>query len=440
VPCAGVVALPAPGRSAVDCRTVKLALFQRAGALLPLVFLLLGGSACAGLHLTSIKMTQQKPSNVAVYFKVQDGSGNPVGGLTAAQFRIYEDDQLVSAYESKQTILNPEVAAVHYTLLLVDMSASVSESGNGEAVALAVGTFTERVQKQQKVAIYAFDGSADLHPIVPFTDQAGSAKAGVQQLATFKPRDPSTNLNGAVVKALDELDNALGKTNQPLKFGTLVVFTDGTDRADRVPEAIMRQHIREKPFDVYAIGLGAEIKEPLLEEIGKSGTAMAADRTAIVKAFDDVGTRVEARTRSYYLLSYCSPARAGKHEVRIEAVFQEPGKTETSGSLKSDFDATGFLPGCDPNMPPAFDVTRGDALAPVPPPIEERKKEEKEEKKEERKKDEKKDERRDERKRDARPLPPRPAPPPPAPPPPAPPPPPPPPAATTPPPPPDFNP
>ena len=86
----------------------------------------------------------------------------------------------------------------------------------------------------------------------------------------------------------------------------------------------MQQHIREKPFDVFAIGLGAEIKEPQLEEIGKSGTAMAADKNAIVKAFDDVGARVEARTRSYYLLSYCSPSRAGKHEVRIEAVFKAP--------------------------------------------------------------------------------------------------------------------
>src|SRR5271165_2690148 len=173
--------------------------------------LLVSATSCSGLHLTPIKATQQRPSNVAVYFKVQTGSGDPVGGLAADSFRIYEDGQLVSQYESKQTILNPEVAAVHYTLLLVDMSGSVSESGNGEFVAQAVSTFTDRVEKQQKVAIYAFDGSPDLTPIVPFTDQPGSAKAGAQQLASFKPKDPSTNLNGAVVKALDELDAALGK-------------------------------------------------------------------------------------------------------------------------------------------------------------------------------------------------------------------------------------
>jgi hypothetical protein len=364
-------------------------------ALVPLrglfgALLVLASTGCAGLQLTSIKMTQQKPSNVAVYFKVETQQGDPIGGLSADQFRIYEDGQLVSQYESKQTVLNPEVAAVHYTLLLVDMSASVSESGNSESVVQAVGTFTERVEKQQKVAIYAFDGSADLHPIVPFTDQAGSAKAGVQQLATFKPKDPSTNLNGAVVKALDELDNALGKTTQPLKFGTLVVFTDGTDRANRVPAGTMQQHIREKPFDVYAIGLGAEMKEPQLEDIGKSGTAMAADKTAIVKAFDDVGARVEARTRSYYLLSYCSPSRAGKHEVRVEAVYVDASKNESKGSLRSEFDATGFLPGCDPSTPPSFDVTKGDALAVAPAADDKKKDEKKEEKKDEKKDEEKK--------------------------------------------------
>jgi hypothetical protein len=320
-----------------------------------------------GLHLTTIKASEQRPSNLAVYFKVETKTGEPIGGLTADQFRIYEDAQLVSQYESKQTILNPEVAAVNYTLLLVDMSGSITESGTGDTLVQAVGAFSGHIEKQQKVGIYAFDGGPDLYPIVAFTDQTGNANAGVQQLSTFKPKDPSTNLNGAIVKALDELDNALGKATQPLKFGTLVVFTDGTDRANRVPESTMRQHVKEKPFDVYAIGLGGELKQRQLDAIGKSGTAMATDRNAIVKAFDDVGARVEARAKSFYLLSYCSPSRAGKHVVRVEAVYKNPqGGSDRTGSLESDFDATGFAPGCDPSTPPNFDVSRGEALVAAP--------------------------------------------------------------------------
>jgi hypothetical protein len=323
---------------------------------------------CGGLQLQTIKATQQRPSNVAIYFKVQSRSSQPIGGLTADRFRIYEDSQLVSQYESKQTILNPEVAAAHYTLLLVDMSGSVTDSGSVSTLIEAASTFTDRVEKQEKVGVYAFAGDPELYPIVPFTDQPASAKAGLGQLATFKPKDPSTNLNGAVVKALDQLDVSLGRAQQPLKFGTLVVFTDGTDRASRVPAGEMEQHVREKPFDVFAIGLGGEIKPSELEAIGKSGTAMAADGRSIVKAFDDIGSRVEARTRSYYLLSYCSPARAGVHRVRIEAVVKDAqGNGEQTGSVENDFDATGFGPGCDPNSPPSFDVTRGDALAPPRP-------------------------------------------------------------------------
>jgi len=329
------------------------------------IALLIAGNGCNGLHLTSIKAAQQRPSNVAVYFRLSDHSGNPIPDLKASSFRIYEDDQLVSEFESKQTIANPEVAAIHYTLLLVDMSGSVSGSGMVDSLVQAVNAFIDKLDKQ-KLALYAFDGGPDLYPIVPFGDQA-AAKAGAAQLATLKPKDPSTNLNGGVVKALDELDNALGKASQPLKFGTLVVFTDGTDRANRVKAADMEQHIREKPFDVFAIGLGAEIREEQLARIGKSGTAMAADKSAIVKAFGDIGAKVDARTKSYYLLSYCSPSRAGRHEVRIQAVVKnEKDGSERAGNLRTDFDATGFAPGCDPNTPPSFDVTQGDLLAPPP--------------------------------------------------------------------------
>src|ERR1051325_2223092 len=97
---------------------------------------------CAGLNPRLVEASVQKPSNVAVYFTVDTRDGEPVPGLTAEQFHIYEDEKLVSPYESKQTILNPEVAAKHYTLLLVDMSGSVTKSGQLAALQEAVRAFT----------------------------------------------------------------------------------------------------------------------------------------------------------------------------------------------------------------------------------------------------------------------------------------------------------
>ena len=320
------------------------------------------GCGKGGLRVEHVRSAYKKPSNVAVYFKVETSDGEPVGGLTADQFLIYEDGKVVSQYESKQTIVNPEAAASHYTLLLVDMSGSISESGNSEAVVEAATTFTERVEKFQKVGVYAFDGSADLHPIAPFTSSAGGATAGVKRLQTFKAQDPSTNLNGAIIKGLEELDAALKKADNPMRFGTLVVFTDGTDRASRVPASDMRKAIQDSPYDVFAIGLGAEISEDQLDDVGKNGKAMATDRASVVEAFNTIAKKIEDLTRSYYLLSYCSPARAGEHEVRIEAVLKE-GDRERKGSMDTRFDAAGFGTGCDPSQPPDFDITSGDAAS-----------------------------------------------------------------------------
>lgn len=335
-----------------------------------LVSLALLASACGGggLQVTGIRSAQTRPSNVAAYFKVQTSNGDPVGGLKAEEFKIYEDGQPVSEHESKQVILNPEVSVSHYTMLLVDMSGSVSESGAVDNVVEAAAAFTERVEKTQKVGVYAFDGCEKLHPIASFQNPGG-ATAAVRSLKGHKPDDPSTNLHGAIVKGLEELDSALSRAEHPVRFGTLVVFSDGTDRAARIERKQMDEAIDkatdEKKYEIFAIALGSEMQESELKRIGKSGTAKAENKEEVVKAFEKIAQKIEATTKSYYLLSYCSPSRAGKHKVKIEANWKgEDGKSNKSGAFESEFDATGFTHGCDPKTPPNFDVTKGDALAP----------------------------------------------------------------------------
>ncbi len=85
---------------------------------------------CGGLQLNLKNTSVQKPSNVALYFSVEDNNGVGQPNLTAEAFRIYEDDKLISPFESKQTILNPENAVIRYTLLLVDLSGSITESNS----------------------------------------------------------------------------------------------------------------------------------------------------------------------------------------------------------------------------------------------------------------------------------------------------------------------
>lgn len=305
-----------------------------------------------GLKLTVLDSSAQRPSNVAVYFTVDTVAGEPIAGLTADQFKIYEDGAPVSVLESKQTILNPEVAATHHTLLLIDMSGSVTESGDVPVIVDAAEQFTLKVQKYQKVAVYAFDGSTQIHQISGFSGGDGALR-GVDKLDTFKARDPSTNLNGAVIEGIKVLQRQMGSSSTALSFGTLVVFTDGTDRASRVKREDLYKALDTAKVDVLVIGVGAEIDSGELNAIGRNGAIVNKDRAQIAASFQTAADRIEAFSKRYYLLGYCTPARAGNHVVRIET-----SAAGTSGSLEYEFDAKGFGPNCDPNRPPAFNTRR----------------------------------------------------------------------------------
>ncbi|HTN86570.1 MAG TPA: VWA domain-containing protein, partial [Sorangium sp.] len=89
---------------------------------------------------------------------------------------------------------------------------------------------------------------------------------------------------------------------------------------------------------------------------------LAADQAKVKESFDKIAAKIEAHMKRFYLLSYCTPARAGEHEVEIKAISKDPS---ASGSLEYKFNADGFgpPPECDPNTPPSFDLK---ATAPAP--------------------------------------------------------------------------
>ncbi|MEO1268734.1 MAG: VWA domain-containing protein [Myxococcota bacterium] len=329
---------------------------RRMALFVPLCLAILLQSCASGAKMTIINSEQKKPNNVWVFFTVEKGK-EPVPGLEAEDFRIYEDDGLVSAYESKQVIQNPEVAAVMYTLLLLDVSGSITESGQIDRLVDAAQLFTERVGKTQKVGVYAFDGEERIHAVVPFTASEGSVKGGLEGLRGYSPKDPSTNLHGAVVEGLKTLQKGLEREKKPLKFGTLVVFSDGADRAARVSREEMKQELNKEEYDNYelfAIGIGdeKELEQAQLDDIGRDGTEYGKDDAKVVEIFERVALRIEAQTKRFYLLSYCTPARAGEHKVRIEVDVKDAG----GAKAEYTFDAKGFgpPPECDPERKPTF--------------------------------------------------------------------------------------
>ena len=312
---------------------------------------LTGCGLLGGLQVEAVSTSAQKPSNVALYLSVTDKDGT-VPKLTADHFKIYEDGQLVPASQTSQTLLERSVAAAHYTVLLLDMSGSPDDATR-RAVSRGTIAFLKAVTPMQGVAVFAFDGGTKVHRLADF-EQGAAAVESVPALDNFKPTDPSSNLNGAVLEALSELDASLLAIRKPIRIGTLVVLARGPDLAKRVTPEKMREARDHSGHQVLAVGVGEDTGDLRLDDVGPDGVSRADTVAGLEAAFRDAAAQVVAYDSSHYLLSYCSPARSGKRQLEVEVVLTDAEGNERSASAYAEFDATGFAAGCDPSTPPKF--------------------------------------------------------------------------------------
>jgi hypothetical protein len=303
-----------------------------------------------GVQVEPVATSIQKPSNVALYLSVSKGD-EPIHTLTDKDFHIKEDGQELSPDQTKQVLLPRDMAAVHRALLLVDMSGAVKEGETRSEIAMAVARFVTQAHTTQPVTVYAFDGGAAIRLIGEYPE--GSDAIGeIPGLASYEPADPSSNLYGAVPEALAQLSARL-TVQKPVRIGSLVVFARGPDLAGRVQETKMLDALDDSKFLRFAI----QIKDApgfRASRIGRDGVFEADSKVSLLTAFDAAGSRVASTVQRYFLLSYCSPARAGKRRLRVEVVSKDEEDKEISGSTSMEFDATGFTSGCDPTQRPRF--------------------------------------------------------------------------------------
>ena len=204
------------------------------------------------------------------------------------------------------------------------------------------------------VKVSWFDGQAGLHPIaghdIGFSNDPTALEAAIEALDAEPPFSPSTNLYGAVIDALDDLDTidaeaeAEGIENRSL---ALVTFTDGTHQAGPVAtfeealERVTQEVEGDRRYSSFTIGLGSEIDVGVLQALGQNGAEFADEIEDLVPRFEAVGAGVRALANSFYLLSYCSPKTIGSHDLRVSV-----RPTPSEGDVIFPFDAAFFGAGC----------------------------------------------------------------------------------------------
>jgi hypothetical protein len=303
---------------------------------------------CSGLQIVQIDSAVAAPANVASLIRVSHCDGAPLSTrLGPENFSLAEDARVLSSYEALREVRPTKRAISELTVIILDLSGSVFRSGLKARMVEGTQRLIDQLGENRRIAIYGFDGRSNLIPYANFTEDRDALAAGLERMLEADLVDDSTNLYGAVINGLEILDAAVDSETRNITqvtHGTLVLFTDGTDRAQRVRGYAARMAVQHSPHSTFTIGVGAEIDAPTLSALGKTGHALVDDPEQIIEAFEAIGREVTARSLQDYVVSYCSPARNGAHELTITVKSDEQ-----SGHTKLKFNAESFGAGCDPS-------------------------------------------------------------------------------------------
>ncbi len=303
----------------------------------------------------------QRPSNVGAYVSVTDGDA-ALTELTSSNFRVYENEQLVPSEQTQLTLLDTNLVAAYQVVLLVDMSAALTPEARSVAAKAALG-FVQKVNPREAVSVFAFDGGEGLVPIAALP--RGNQAVTMAALESFTPRDKSRNLNGAVAAGLSKLEMALAQSGRVVRIGTLVVYAAGPDIAGRVDKDKAHELVWASPYDV--IGVGVAEQADAVEDLARRGLVRAQAADTLPIAFEEAATLAIEQLEKHYLVSYCSPARAGTRRLRLEVSYTNKEGEEHHGDFETDFSARAFGPGCNPQTTPRFTLTPK-AAEPEPEP------------------------------------------------------------------------
>ncbi len=317
--------------------------------------------SCLGFEDNDLLLSIQEefatlPGKISILFKVTDNQGNPIAGLTANQFTIYEqgrnDDcfNTISSSESFARISPNTQIFNNNTLLVLDLSNSVLQSSL-EELKTASTSFINNVMPAPEtdsfqMAIYWFDGEDVLHLLNPLSSSISELTASVAAIDENISNDPSTDLYGAVIKSSNIAEELIQGTNEVISAASVVLFTDGTDQASRFTEqsALNAVDNASPNISFFTIGLGAEIDTQVLSAIGKTASVVASNASELEATFNQISARVSEQANSFYLFEYCTPKRDGSGENNLVIQLTDGA---LQGAVQTKFDATDFTGGCE---------------------------------------------------------------------------------------------
>jgi len=308
------------------------------------------------LQITPVALSAHKPSNVALYVAV-DQDDRPVTYLTAKNFRVIEDTVALDSSQVQLTLLPANAVAARRVALLVDMSRTLDDQQRTQLLN-SLAAFIGKLRHRQPVSLFGYDGSEHAQLIAEFSrdlrDGLSETDLGLAKLLAFRRRDSSSSLYSAILEAAARLDRAMANEKQPLHRGTLIVVAQNPDLAGRVSEPAARQFVANSPHQYFLLTVGTWATATDVSWLGKTGALQAASFNTITSPLDQIAASVESDYFRYYLVSYCSPARSGSRQLRLEVESTDEAGRKRTGSYDTVFEAKDFTTNCNSHTPPNF--------------------------------------------------------------------------------------
>ena len=225
---------------------------------------------------------------VEVYATVTDREGEPVTGLTAADFRIAEDGagQAISTFAAGEFPLAVAVG--------LDRSFSMGGRDNRLGVVKsAARTLVGALRPDDQVMIVAI--GSDTAVAAPLSAGHAAALAAIDRLDAWG----TTPLYDATLGALDAIQPARGRR-------ALVLLSDGADRYSDTKAADLVDRARRLDVLIYPVAVGA-VRPPVFAELA----AATGGRSFFVRepaALKSTMMTIVRELRFQYLLGY-TPSR-----------------------------------------------------------------------------------------------------------------------------------
>jgi Ca-activated chloride channel family protein len=243
---------------------------------------------------------------VEVYASATDSRGEPVKGLTQADFELKENGefQTISTFTAGEFPLAVAVA--------IDRSFSMAGTRLGLAKS-AARVFLGELRPADESMIIGIGSEVEV--LAPLSTDRTTQFAALSKVDAFG----TTGLHDAILHAIDDVQPAKGRR-------ALVLLSDGDDRYSHASAADALEHARGADVMIYPVALGAA-RPPLFAELATI-TGGRSFHVRDPKLLTDTLRTIARELREQYLIGY-TPSRpivAGSREWRSIAVtVKRPG-------------------------------------------------------------------------------------------------------------------